>query len=68
MEGRTVFCEACGQSLPVPRCRTVHLLCPCCQVQPRQYPDDSRKRPATLRELWGLREEPRDRMLGETWR
>ena len=63
-----VFCEACGEPVLMPRYRQVHLLCPVCLRLPRQIPSDPRGRRATLRELFGLREEPRARMCGENWK
>lgn len=63
-----VFCESCGVSIPVPMHKTQHILCTSCRVLPRQYPDNPYTRPATLRELWGMEDEPRRRMIGEFWK
>jgi hypothetical protein len=61
------FCEACGETMPIPKFRGVDLLCPVCRRLPRQNPNTPSGKRATFRELMGKREEPRSRMLGSFW-
>ena len=63
-----IFCEECGEQVEMPKMKSRHLLCKSCRILPRQWTDRADAKPATERELWGMREEPRDRMIGENWK
>ena len=68
MKSEFVFCEACGEPVKIPKRRSVHILCGACRVLPRANPLNTKTIPATFRELLGLREEPRSRMVGDEWK